>query len=281
MENEIEIKLMMNEANLANIKNWISQYATACERVIENTYFDTPDQFFGKNQMGLRVRRQGDRYEMTLKTQGEISGGLHIRPEYNLPLETNTPDLARFVAHFDLPAEWAQMPLVPLFSTDFTRTQFNIDHLGLALEIALDLGKVKNAFGEEAICEAEFELKRGKLFSLLMLLEHQMPQADEMWLSSLSKAQRGYLTANTAAIHDLLESLAQADLAAMSEKARFAHFQQIKDLIRSPLDDERLLALYQQIEPENTLALPALKQHLRSQAVLVQELEQLYQVASA
>ncbi len=42
--------------------------------------------------MGLRIRGDQGRYEMTLKIAGRVVGGLHQRPEYNIPLDK--PELA-------------------------------------------------------------------------------------------------------------------------------------------------------------------------------------------
>lgn len=36
--------------------------------------------------MGLRIRQEDQELTLTLKTNGKVVGGLHSRPEYNLPL---------------------------------------------------------------------------------------------------------------------------------------------------------------------------------------------------
>ena len=55
---------------------------------LANTYYDTADNYFTQQKMGLRVRQQDDHYTLTLKTDGKVSGGLHVRPEYNVELPT-------------------------------------------------------------------------------------------------------------------------------------------------------------------------------------------------
>ena len=94
MENEIELKIMLEAQNIVPITQWLAMQRVLdeSETALGNTYFDTPEQYFAQNQMGFRVRVKNHRYEMTLKTKGEIVGGLHIRPEYNLPLENEKPD---------------------------------------------------------------------------------------------------------------------------------------------------------------------------------------------
>ena len=92
-----------------------------------NEYYDTPDEFFGQRQMGFRVRAKNHQFEQTIKTKGQVVGGLHQRPEYNVPLKDAKPDLSLFE-----PDIWAEpidyqtinSQLVGLFSTDFKRTTF-------------------------------------------------------------------------------------------------------------------------------------------------------------
>ena len=131
MENEIELKIMLETQNIAPITQWLAMQTILdeSETALGNTYFDTPEQYFAQNQMGFRVRSKNYRYEMTLKTKGEIVGGLHIRPEYNLPLENEVPDFKRLVSHFNLQIEKAEQisaNLQPTFSTDFLRHQWLI-----------------------------------------------------------------------------------------------------------------------------------------------------------
>ena len=197
MENEIELKIMLEAQNIVPITQWLAMQRVLgeSETALGNTYFDTPEQYFSLNQMGFRVRSKNQHYEMTLKTKGEIVGGLHIRPEYSLPLENEKPDFKRLISHFNLQIEQAEQisaNLQPTFSTDFLRHQWLIEINQSQIEVVLDQGEVKNSFGSEKICELEFELKIGALADIFQLIE-QMPKLDGMWLSSLSKAQRGYI----------------------------------------------------------------------------------------
>jgi triphosphatase len=57
-----------------------------------NIYYETADNWLRRHDMGLRIRGDQGRYEMTLKIAGRVVGGLHQRPEYNIPLDT--PELA-------------------------------------------------------------------------------------------------------------------------------------------------------------------------------------------
>ncbi|WP_288319406.1 CYTH domain-containing protein [uncultured Haemophilus sp.] len=238
MENEIELKIMLDEQNITTVSEWLAKQHILDEREITlgNTYFDTPEQYFALNQMGFRVRVKNHRYEMTLKTKGEIVGGLHIRPEYNLPLENEKPDFKRLVSHFNLQIEGSDQiaeALIPTFSTDFIRHQWLIEINQSQIEVVLDQGEVKNPFGSEKICELEFELKIGTLADIFQLIE-QMPKLDGMWLSSLSKAQRGYIVGRS-------ERFKQEILQALQKEKNYTLEQQLADYLRLYPDE----AIYQ------------------------------------
>ncbi|WP_314878662.1 CYTH domain-containing protein, partial [Haemophilus parahaemolyticus] len=238
MENEIELKIMLDEQNIAPVSEWLAKQYILDERetTLGNTYFDTPEQYFAEHQMGFRVRVKNHRYEMTLKTKGEIVGGLHIRPEYNLPLENEKPDFKRLVSHFNLQIEGSDQiaeALIPTFSTDFIRYQWLIEINQSQIEVVLDQGEVKNPFGSEKICELEFELKIGTLADIFQLIE-QMPKLDGMWLSSLSKAQRGYIVGRP-------ERFKQEILQALQKEKNYTLEQQLADYLRLYPDE----AIYQ------------------------------------
>ena len=238
MENEIELKIMLEAQNIVPITQWLAMQKVLdeSEMALGNTYFDTPEQYFALNQMGFRVRSKNQHYEMTLKTKGEIVGGLHIRPEYNLPLNSAEPDFKRLISHFNLQIEQAEQisaNLQPTFSTDFLRHQWLIEINQSQIEVVLDQGEVKNPFGSEKICELEFELKTGALADIFQLIE-QMPKLDGMWLSSLSKAQRGYIVGKP-------ERFKQEILQALQKEKNYTQEQQLADYLRLYPDE----AIYQ------------------------------------
>ena len=238
MENEIELKIMLEAQNIVPITQWLAMQRVLgeSETALGNTYFDTPEQYFSLNQMGFRVRSKNQHYEMTLKTKGEIVGGLHIRPEYNLPLENEKPDFKRLVSHFNLQIEGSDQiakALIPTFSTDFIRHQWLIEINQSQIEVVLDQGEVKNPFGSEKICELEFELKIGTLADIFQLIE-QMPKLDGMWLSSLSKAQRGYIVGRP-------QRFKQEILQALQKEKNYTLEQQLADYLRLYPDE----AIYQ------------------------------------
>ena len=112
MSNEVELKflvLMGSELNATEFSEKITDNITQLLQQedlsfqyqlnkLTNCYFDTADQALRQLDFGLRIRRDGDHIEQTIKTAGVIIGGLHQRPEYNLPLEGKHPDLSLFDA---------------------------------------------------------------------------------------------------------------------------------------------------------------------------------------
>lgn len=232
MENEIELKIMLYPQNIPMITTWLNQLNVLekGQDILGNTYYDSPDLFFAKNKMGLRVRNKNHQYELTLKTEGHIMGGLHIRPEYNLPLQNAEPDLGKLITQFQLNLPLIT-PLQATFTTNFTREKWLILFQNSHIEVALDQGKIQNNHGEETICELEIELKQGHLTSLFTLLS-AMPKKEGMWLSSLSKAQRGYLIGKSEEIAKKIKNLTACQTQHQSEKAQYQQEQQIIDIFR-------------------------------------------------
>lgn len=245
MQNEIELKIMLLPENITPIKNWLAQQNVIETRTdsLGNTYFDTAEQFFAKNQMGFRVRTYNGHHEMTLKMKGEIIGGLHVHPEYNLPLETKEPDFKRLNSHFNLQipeAEQISAQLKAKFSTDFIRHKWLIQYQNTKIEVALDQGEIKNEYGSAPICELEFELLEGNLDDVFSLLA-QMPKQDGMWLSSLSKAQRGYLVGHTERFREEIEQ-------ALSKEKGYILEQKFADYLRE-VDDPQMVEQFFQVFP--------------------------------
>ena len=270
MENEIELKIMLEAQNIVPITQWLAMQKVLdeSEMALGNTYFDTPEQYFALNQMGFRVRSKNQHYEMTLKTKGEIVGGLHIRPEYNLPLNSAEPDFKRLISHFNLQIEQAEQisaNLQPTFSTDFLRHQWLIEINQSQIEVVLDQGEVKNPFGSEKICELEFELKTGALADIFQLIE-QMPQLNGMWLSSLSKAQRGYIVGRP-------ERFKQEILQALQKEKNYTLEQQLADYLRLYPDEEIYQIFVREFYGVNQYKMEELQKYLKSKIYLCKNIE--------
>ena len=164
------------------------------EMRLENDYYDTSNLAFQNHKMGFRVRGCNGRYEQTLKTNGVVSGGLHQRAEYNVDLDTPTPDLTLFSADvwpsgFDIPTMNAS--LSRQFSTHFTRHAYMVEIGDSEVEIVLDCGEAITDKARSPINEIELELKKGEVGSLFILAS-LINKTMDVRLSDVSKAAQGY-----------------------------------------------------------------------------------------
>jgi triphosphatase len=196
---EIELKLLVPE-NAGEIIQ--QQLLPILEGEIEqsevelsNDYFDTPERTLRKHDIGFRIRGCNGIFEQTLKTAGKITGGLHQRPEFNIPLARPVAVLKRFdkdVWPNTIDLGLLQKGLSVIFSTRFTRQIYLITFAdGSVLELAWDHGQVVNSRQTEKICEIELELKRGSaeiLFATAKKIVGLMP----VRIGNASKAARGY-----------------------------------------------------------------------------------------
>ncbi|HDG1707573.1 TPA: inorganic triphosphatase [Kluyvera ascorbata] len=196
MAQEIELKFIVDNAGVETLRNHLNtldaEHTPATQLL--NIYYETADNWLRRHDMGLRIRGDNGRYEMTMKIAGRTVGGLHQRPEYNIDI--STPELALD----KLPAEvWPndEMPeglaeqVQPLFSTDFLREKWVVSQGKSRIEVALDLGDVKAGEHQEAICELELELLNGETADVLALAK-QLAETGLLRQGSLSKAARGY-----------------------------------------------------------------------------------------
>ncbi len=196
---EIELKFMATPEAIAalpeRLTSWPSQHYAP--QTLTNIYFETADNRLRQHDMGLRIRGYDGRYEMTMKTGGKIVGGLHQRPEYNVDIDSDKLDLARFPTDI-WPEGWdiaeLQTALTPLFRTDFTREKWVITYGESEIELALDQGAISSTHAgklSEPLSEIELELKQGNQADLLALAAELAPIGG-LRQSNLSKAARGY-----------------------------------------------------------------------------------------
>ncbi len=196
MAQEIELKFIVAQDGVDALRqrlNALDAKHTPAGQLL-NIYYETADNWLRRHDMGLRIRGDQGRYEMTLKIAGRVVGGLHQRPEYNIPLENPELALARLPVDVwpqgELPAELAQS-VQPLFSTDFARERWVVKEGDSEIEIALDQGEIKAGEQQEPICELELELLSGNPQDILSLA-HRLLESGVLRQGSLSKAARGY-----------------------------------------------------------------------------------------
>jgi len=205
MSNEIEIKLAVSDQAFNELQEHLKNFTCLVHKkqFLSNTYYDYPDHFLAKQKMGLRIRQEDQELTLTLKTNGEVVGGLHSRPEYNVPLtEKETPTNAQLRELYP----FEQLPsstLQSIFSTDFNRTFWLVEFQQSKIEVAFDQGKIIAGESEQPICEIEFELKSGNVQDLFDFVE-TLPFERDIYFSSASKAKRGYLLGSKQFLTDWL-----------------------------------------------------------------------------
>ena len=205
MSNEIEIKLAVSDQAFNELQEHLKNFTCLVHKkqFLSNTYYDYPDHFLAKQKMGLRIRQEDQELTLTLKTNGEVVGGLHSRPEYNVPLtEKETPTNAQLRELYP----FEQLPsstLQSIFSTDFNRTFWLVEFQQSKIEVAFDQGKIIAGESEQPICEIEFELKSGNVQDLFDFVE-TLPFERDIYFSSVSKAKRGYLLGSKQFLTDWL-----------------------------------------------------------------------------
>ena len=204
MAHEIELKLRIpsaaagqgtEEKSTGVLINRLNSMAEAAGiRGLENQYFDTPTFALLKARAALRIRRKGTEYEQTLKTRGRSVAGLQVRNEWNWTLPEAALDTSLLLCD-EVQACWPEQAdtsaLQPVFSTDFQRQVWIWQQGDNRVELVLDQGSVKAAGKSQPLCELEMELLAGEpgcLWSLLATLQADVP----LWLSDVSKAERGY-----------------------------------------------------------------------------------------
>lgn len=205
MSNEIELKLAVSPEAFDVLAQHLQQFSPLeyQQVFLGNTYYDYPDHFLAKQKMGLRVRQEDQAITLTLKTNGEVVGGLHNRPEYNLSLPEKTiptnEQLRTLYPFEQLPSS----PLQEIFSTDFNRTFWLVEFRDSKIEVAFDEGRIVNGDHAQPICEIEFELKEGNVNDLFIFVEG-LPFVSDIYFSSASKAKRGYQLGQPVVLTDWL-----------------------------------------------------------------------------
>lgn len=198
MENEIEIKLIATkdiEKSINNISKKQGVKLVGQSFKLENIYFDTATNLLRQWDMGLRIRVNDQHIEQTIKTAGEVIGGLHQRPEYNIDITSKTPQLALFPQQIwpkNCDVELLQRELNPLFTTDFSRKGYMMIYPeGSVVEMVFDQGFIASGGNRVEICEVELELIKGKP-EVIFDLADNLAKSSPIRFGNDSKAARGY-----------------------------------------------------------------------------------------
>lgn len=157
-------------------------------------YLDTPDFALHRAAAALRVRAEGERFLLTLKSAGR-EGGLS-RSETEVPVTGLEPDRDSLLVALppDLASEVREAELRPVFRTEVERRKVLVDAAGGQIELALDKGTLFAGEHSEPINELELELKSGGT-AALWRLARDLGAERGLRPSLLSKSARGYALA--------------------------------------------------------------------------------------
>ncbi len=195
---EVELKLRLpREAGTALVRHpALVRVARGQGRTqrLYSVYYDTPELALAKRGIALRLRWDGRRWIETVKTEGQVSGALHRRREW----EASVPDGVLDPTKFEVPelqgllnSPGVRERLKPLFATDFLRWRLPLAMPdGTRAELALDRGEIRADGRGEPLAELELELAVGEarsLFAWVLELARTLPLDVEVF----SKAERG------------------------------------------------------------------------------------------
>ncbi|MDF2690383.1 MAG: inorganic triphosphatase [Gammaproteobacteria bacterium] len=197
---EIELKLNLLEDNPRGLYEHplINHYAKepAITFDLNTTYYDTEQYDLLKAGIALRIRDQDGEFMQTVKTKGKESQGLHQRNEWSAKLDSNNIDLS-VVEPPELRQQLEEISkkhkLVPLFQTQFSRTQWILDLPNQCqVELVMDLGEVSVQKASVPLQEIELELIEGKEIDCLFELAASIAASIPVAIENKSKAWRGY-----------------------------------------------------------------------------------------
>jgi len=198
MTYEIELKLRFEPQQADLLCDALDRLAGSSQQfTLNNSYYDTPDARLSRAACALRIRQKGDAFEQTLKTRGDNQGGLTRRREWNWPLPSGSLDLQLLASEevqLCWPADVAVKDLIPLFATNFERRRWLWQDGDNKVELVLDRGAVIADSKQQPLCELELELLSGEPACLWQLAQ-QLCQQLPLWISDISKAERGFALA--------------------------------------------------------------------------------------
>lgn len=198
---EVEIKLTARPHDLPKLKQALLAMASKSEErstALHSTYFDTPDLELLRQEMVLRLRRDGPEFIQTVKT-GRAGDGVDLltRGEWEDRVNTEAVDLGAPNTGPHL-ASIAGSALCPLFTTEVSRVVVMLEpNAATSIEAAIDRGEIRAVGGgrTDSVSEIELELKRGETGALYDMALRLLDVAP-LRFSLVTKAERGYLLAN-------------------------------------------------------------------------------------
>lgn len=197
MSDEVELKFDVEPASVARLRAAPALAAAeARSEHSESLYFDTADGALRGAGVSLRVRRSGGRIVQAAKRKKSNPAGLFVREEWEAEVSRFALDLGAFRPGpvRRLLGKVDRGALKPVVRTRFTRTAWQVRHLGSRIEVVLDEGTVAAGGRKAVLTELELELKQGKPAALFALAE-ELGRAAPLRLGAMSKSERGYALA--------------------------------------------------------------------------------------
>ena len=211
----------------------------------ESVYFDTDDGEVHEAGYSLRVRRVGDCFTQTVKTNGSTAG-LFDRGEWEAPVEQMAPD----------PKALNRTPLgkhkklvrkaAPVVWSDVERTTWLIERDGSVVEVVLDSGTVSAGDQEASFHELELELKAGTPAAMFDFAQ-DLAEAVPLRVGVLSKEERGLMLAeggfgheHKASALDIRKSMDAGQVFALIVHECIRHFRLNEALIVTERNPEAL-----------------------------------------
>lgn len=223
MSQETELKLVLDAAQKEAALSLCKQFANGTEAKqlrLTNTYYDTEDLLLRQYDMGLRIRSNEEGAEQTIKLAGQVLGGMHSRPEYNVEAPADGPDISLFDESIwpeEFPVFDIQRNLTALFTTNFTRYKWHIPSAEGRIELVLDEGEVVVGDLSRPILEIELEVQGGSTADAYKMARRFITRAKAR-IGTLSKAARGYLLAKKS----ILEPFTQTHFVPLQEDDNIA-----------------------------------------------------------
>lgn len=208
---EIELKLAATPDILRRLRK-LPVLAAGAEgpwrsETLRAIYYDTAERSLAAAGIGFRVRRSGRRIVQTVKTAGE-AGAAADRREAEAPLLSEVPD-PRLIPDPELRQivlDHAGGGLVPVFETEIRRQKRILVRDGSRIEVALDLGEIRNTTVAEPVAEAELELREGTPGALFALARDLVEAEPVLTVALASKAERGHAL-GTPAVPEAVKAL--------------------------------------------------------------------------
>lgn len=210
MSREIELKLVIDNWDANKVLSTLGTRFPGAEfstREMKNIYFDTPDLMLNNLQVALRIRAVKDVFIQTLKTKGSAKDGLHIRGEWEWPVDAECLNKEYLLACDAWPPEIDVDTLEPVFETNFTRTQACFVWGKSQIELALDDGMIGTGSAATLDVGVSLQDQAGLHNQLINELELELLHGDSKDLIGfgqalseiipvrpfdVSKAERGY-----------------------------------------------------------------------------------------